>query len=389
MVRMGLVRFRRYGGIVLPVVALAAVLAVAGGIIMMDGQDVDGPDDPGPEAPEERTERGNQSYPDIVLLVDDKRYPRDEQGESRLLLLAYDGRYRVGANVSMERAVAVTRTDQQLFAATNDSIGRIDRNLTMVDRQPMSKTETLNGHDGRLYAVANGTFHVLDTDLNALGQVKILPTNKNVHDILVHDGIAYLVDNAINPKYLLRVDVSDPEQPEHVGTHEVTGVGQTLGSQWLDPANRRWYVLQEESHMGGTSQNVLIRGMDGAAQGSDTIYTYRRANNSTSGMKITSTTRYPPIWAAAIQNNTIQLVRVTADDSALPRIDGDSSKMNLDSVMPVNGTTLKWHNTSLAVVGSDPLHVQFVDPRNQTVLYDQVLNTSTKPVKDIVTIPRP
>ncbi len=396
MVRTAPTRSRRYGSIV-PVAVLAAVILVASGVMVLDGQGpAEDPDqnqtekDPGQnQTVDDPVVRNgsNQSYMDIVLLVDDKRYPRDEQGESRLLLLQHDGQYRVGANVSMERAVSVTRADQELFAATNDSIGRIDRNLTMVDRQLIPKTEALHGHNGRLYAVANGTFHVLDTELNTLGQVDILPTNKNVHDILVHDGIAYLVDNAINPKYLLRVDVSDPANPEHVGTHEVTGTGQTLGSQWLDPANRQWYVLQEESHMGGTSQNVLIRGMDGAAQGSDTIHTHSRSNGSMSGTKITDTTRYPPIWATAIRDGTTQLVRVTADDGPLPRINGGDDMMHLDPVMALNGTTLKRYSTSLAVIGNDPLHAQFINPQNQTVLYDQRLNTSTKPVKDIVTLP--
>jgi len=84
-----------------------------------------------------------------------------------------------------------------------------------------------------IYTASEAGFFIYDTDLNTVSEVALREEldGNHMEDIYLHVGTAYIVDNVVEPKYLLKVDVEDPTAPTYTEVFPVYGIGQSLELQ--------------------------------------------------------------------------------------------------------------------------------------------------------------
>lgn len=103
-----------------------------------------------------------------------------------------------------------------------------------------------------LWVGAEGALLLLDQNLETLDQVSLegswsfIP-GKNAHDILVHQGTAYVLDNIVSPILLFQAKVNRAQKLELTRTLELQGISIHLEQQWLNPQLNHWVVLESGS----------------------------------------------------------------------------------------------------------------------------------------------
>lgn len=302
--------------------------------------------------------------PDLLVLADGETDGGNNHAATELSRLAYDeesDRYEVATTyapddlritsfVPFERGYAVTMGDAD---ALGNGPGTVNQTRLAVLDGEMEPRETreLSGHhtlatDGDiLFTAYEDGFLSFDADLDQLGETS-LPEDlagKHMEDVLIHDGVAYVVDNVVVPMYLFRLDVSDPTAPSYLEVLETVGIGQSLHQQWLEPDANRWCFLQTTRHRGGGEQNVIVTPMDGAATGktvdgpdggidrradgeldSVEIHTWTHdwveddvSEDRDYGTRIEDVAGSPPIYAAVDDGEGYHLSSVGADGSGV------------------------------------------------------------------------
>lgn len=219
--------------------------------------------------------------PDLLVLADGETDGGNNHAGKELSRLAYaegDETYEVAATYVPEggRRVTSVATFGDGYAVTEaDAAMGADRSRLAVLDAGMDPRETrdLAGHHtlatdgGAVHTASADGFRSFDSDLNPLGEASLPDeyAGKHMEDVLVDDGVAYVVDNVVAPKYLFRIDVSDPAAPSYLEVLETTAVGQSLHQQWLDPDANRWRCLQSTSHRRGGEQYVIVTPMEYSA----------------------------------------------------------------------------------------------------------------------------
>lgn len=113
-----------------------------------------------------------------------------------------------------------------------------------------------------------------------------------VEQMWVQDGLAYILDPERLRKSLLRVDVSQPDQPVVLEQVEFSRGPELKGSQWLDLDNKRWYVLQGEQMLVFDSDH-LGQGPIGRVPGLPPL----TALPDDGRFRLWKHTPTPPLWA--------------------------------------------------------------------------------------------
>ncbi|HEX2022395.1 MAG TPA: hypothetical protein VHH36_06750, partial [Candidatus Thermoplasmatota archaeon] len=171
--------------------------------------------------------------------------------------------------------------------------------------------------------VAGDHLRVFTPDLLPLGEVE-LPlkeswAGKVAHDLVVHDGVAYLIDDVVSPLYVVRVDVRDPSAMVVLERREV--FGGHLPGHWLEPDAGRWMVLETWGGRGGSHLAVHALPMRGGGEIesltlSRTSFDFLGGGNrSTEGLSIVAVTGTSPAWAvvAGEEGARVGRVRVAGD----------------------------------------------------------------------------
>lgn len=116
--------------------------------------------------------------------------------------------------------------------------------------------------EGKLVALNQDLEKLNEVDLEIQYQVLREKKKKNAHDILIHQSIAYLLDNIVEPTYILRVDISNPNNLQILSTFEIIGTNHHLRKQWINPELNQWCILQYYATQGGAGQNIIILPLD-------------------------------------------------------------------------------------------------------------------------------
>jgi hypothetical protein len=114
--------------------------------------------------------------------------------------------------------------------------------------------------DGIVYFLTDTKLKLLDLSQEDPSFVKTnrsVSFEKHVHDIIVKEDHAYLLDNIAAPLYIHRVDLRSLE----VRTREFTGVNAHLVAQ--DVSEGKWYVVVSSSVMTGYFEGLSVFGAEG------------------------------------------------------------------------------------------------------------------------------
>lgn len=237
----------------------------------------------------------------------------------------------------------------------------LDRELEPFATERLEGRHVLFARGVPIYAASERGFYVLgplfgEVDVPTLavaGDAPLPPPlqEKEMDGLLVHDDIAYIVDDVLFPRYLLRVDVTDPFDPTYLEVVEIGGVNQTLTHQWLEPERNRWRLVQSTSTMAGDAQHVLTTPMTGADSAgqprflesvpdgidvrsqndivSEPIYRQPRDDGASEGVRLHDITATPPIYASVTADDGHYLSRVETDP---PAADRDNRRVAGDSI---------------------------------------------------------
>ena len=186
----------------------------------------------------------------------------DEKGIQQLAYNNKDNEYKSCRSGKLAGYNHALRTNNFLFACNNHLITRLDHEFHLEKSMPLTRIGACVADRELLYISADGQLIILDEELTILRRMPLgiysdSGKMKNAHDIVVHENIAYLLDNISHPVFILRVDVSDPKQPKHIQETEIEYVNHHLDAQWVAPAQNEWRIIQSSSHMGGSFQWLL------------------------------------------------------------------------------------------------------------------------------------
>jgi len=163
--------------------------------------------------------------------------------------LIYDDltqKYLKQAYYNLSNPTAVAILEDSVFVTTGDSIIRLNSSLEKEKESKTGEFGSLAASDKNIFVSANGSFIIIDKDLKRINGFQLdtyWGGTKNAHDILVHNGTAYLLDNVQFPIWIFRVNI---ENPKHIKIQkiEVWGTNQHLDGHWLNPELNQWLIIQ-------------------------------------------------------------------------------------------------------------------------------------------------
>ena len=233
--------------------------------------------------PTPRPEGEIDDPPDLLVLADGETDGGNNHTANELWRLAYDAgeeQYEATATYTPEDGRRITSFDRMgdgyAVAGSDPTTDAEVTRLTVLDEtmapretRDLSGWHTLATDGDIVFTAYEDGFLSFDTDLERLGETSLPDelAGKHMEDVLVYDGVAYVVDNVVYPMYLFRIDVSDPTDPSYLEVLETMGIGQSLHQQWLEPDANGWRFLQTTSHRAGGEQNVILTPMTDAASG--------------------------------------------------------------------------------------------------------------------------
>ena len=186
--------------------------------------------------------------------------------------------------------------------------------------------------NNRVWLCTEGKFIVLDNNLDLVAEIDLnlhgfTGNIKNAHDIIIHENTAYLLDNVVQPTYVLTIDITNPYQPQILNTLGLIGVNHHLKHQWLNPALKQWHIVQSYGTQVESGENILTlpfeietdsidlnRGQFYAGLSPDNPQSILLAHQAIasqsfsepedySGITIVTITPLPPHWAVIYENN--------------------------------------------------------------------------------------
>ena len=213
----------------------------------------------------------------------------------------------------------------EIIVGTQAKIVKLSRSLEKIKVREFAEIAAIAIAGETIFVGTEGKLVSLDKDLKILSEVDLeLPGfrgKKNTHDILVYGSVAYLLDNIIEPIYILRVDVSNPSHLQIISKFEIVGTNHHLKRQWLNPSLNQWYILQSYGTQAGSGENIIIFSLDLETGGvslersqfagfrspfeqNSSMLGYQAINRTSfseprefQGIELLTANPFPPLWA--------------------------------------------------------------------------------------------
>lgn len=226
---------------------------------------------------------------------------------------------------------AIPRRQYQAVTGCDRKLLKLSPNLEILAVREYPEIGAMITVNDRIWLCTEGRLIVLDNNLYAVAEVHLnlpgITSNiKNAHDIIIHENTAYLLDNVIEPTYIFKIDVSNPNQPQILNTIELIGVNHHLKQQWLNPTLQQWHIVQTYGTQMASGENIITLPFEVEADSIDLsreqFYTTLSPNNPQSillshqaiayqsftepedysGITIVTITPLPPLWAVIYEN---------------------------------------------------------------------------------------
>lgn len=312
---------------------------------------------------------------DLKLVVGDNstlaiyRFQGKENSENK-------GIFTVDASISLEfpRHLSLDNEKKQIIAVTPQQVAVLDYRLKLLGKKSLVEGGAAALYHDYLLVSDNGYLKALHLrrNLEEIDQVPLVRAyrlssrRKNAHDIIVYHDTAFLLDDIVEPVYVLMVNLGELDRGR-LETIKTIGLAATpanstphLDGQWLYPAENTWTLVVSASSytnrgdQGGPSHGLCFLPMAGLQEkdflfgrgwkhsdGYDYILyppveyeVLRRPNGDyflriprsidrENGFWIRAVTPMAPPWALIERNHSYFLVRIT-----LERIKGYTREYN-------------------------------------------------------------
>lgn len=156
---------------------------------------------------------------------------------------------------------------------------RLDGDLREVGRwlrADRSQLATFTNKGQHILVLTDGKLVVMKEDFTRLGEAPLVVDDetkrtKDAHHALVVGDVAYLLDNVVQPTFVLKANVADPAAPKIVQRHNLTGVNVHLNAQWVNAATKEWVVVRSQTTMRGSRQELRRFPLDGKGAGPSSL----------------------------------------------------------------------------------------------------------------------
>lgn len=269
--------------------------------------------------------------------------------QDKIVKLIYDApsqKYKKQTEFVFPGASRLAKTDKYIFAVSGNELVRLGMNLDKPVSKRFSRIDAVAAAGNCVFISADNSFMALDENLNKLSNVNI---GKNAHDILIYKNEAYLLDNIMQPLYILKVDAKNPAKLQILKKEDFSGVNAHLDYQWLNPELNQWVVIQSYAHMGGSGQTARIYSTDNAKKEftaqkicSETpVETAREENTwdtdiNTSGNRILGVTALAPVFAVIYKpENAFQKIgeKSKKTEYSLCKVDTIGNKISFSDIL--------------------------------------------------------
>lgn len=231
--------------------------------------------------------------------------------------------------------------------------------LSVKTQVSVPEVTALASSGATVYVATRWNLTAYDAGLRELGRVALVAPHgqsmyKEVDDIRLADGHAYLLDDVVMPFWVFRVDVRDPAAMRQLLVHDMPS-SSTPTLQWLNTTSSTWYVERNFYGMGGGGRSVVpISLADGAAGKSITVqgssYPFMPDDPSPRreyGYSVTDSTFTLPAWAITGRGNL-----------SISLVDVQGTNLHRSCMTPVAGDTRIVQYADLLVTWGRS-HVQF------------------------------
>jgi hypothetical protein len=242
-----------------------------------------------------------------------------------------------GGRVYPEQIVAF---DNYIFVRLGNKILRFNRKLEKSISKKCGKIGALATDGKSILVAAERSLIILNENLEELDRVGFefgevyKYAEKDVHDILIHENTAYLLDDVVTPLFLFRVNIKDPKHIRVTERIEFDDVNAHLDRQWLNVELGQWIVIQSYCSQMGSGQVVHIYSMRGGKKelAKEEVYCFQGMPRGIPGEKgvgieIIGITDLPPILA---------IVRDAEEKYHLSQINSENNKISFSSVIDLD-----------------------------------------------------
>ena len=199
----------------------------------------------------------------------------------------------------------VVNSVSDLFCAAGDRLYRLNSDLALEKEITTGEIAALASSDKALLVSTGGSLISLDRDFyfKDMIDLKINPGGKkDVHDILVHENSAFLLDNVVEPFYIIKINIRDPENIGIMKKVIVEEANQHLEAQAIDPGADEWLVLQTGTTMGGHYQNLIVYSLENCRWKRGFLIGRHRSGLKKDSVYIKAMTASSPPWYVVLKN---------------------------------------------------------------------------------------
>ncbi|MCK5774128.1 MAG: hypothetical protein KAH57_10110 [Thermoplasmata archaeon] len=193
-----------------------------------------------------------EHLPDIILTSGSEiiRFVHDNQTNT----------YNMTGTYALPNIIGIEGIGDNFIVNHDEGLVLLDQNLSMINEIQMKRPLDIGVSGEFIYACSNNSLYGISSDLQITDSIHLNTSEwaggKDAHDILIHKGSAYLLDNVIEPIYVFKVNISDPYDLSMDLGFEISWVNQHLRYQWIDPDSGQWFILQHSCSQAGTYQYI-------------------------------------------------------------------------------------------------------------------------------------
>lgn len=271
----------------------------------------------------------------------------NQEGITDIAYQKTSGLFQKRTHFNIEGLIAGAVSEDAIFVATKTEVIKFDKNLQRLSSRSLKDIEKLATDSKNVFLCAENSFICLDNNLNELSRVELIcgGYKKNAHSIVIYNQAAYLLDNLMFPRFILKIDISDVYKMRITRQIEITGINQHLNAQWLNPQLDQWIVVQIWGHKIGAGENLVIYSLTADKEEPLAVQQIFNASRlpqeKQEGFRIMAVTPVPPLWA---------IIKDAQENPSLARLDSDAEKIEFIKIMDLNSTKKQlnnWHDTAI------------------------------------------
>ena len=216
-----------------------------------------------------------------------------------------------GTRIDAHHPRSLIHQENYYYFAYNSGIRKVDTDLNLIKEIQMEKMGVIVESKGVIYFSAGGSFYTCNSDLEILSSLNLNFTSpygeKVVHDIIINDNIAFLVDDVTTPYYIFKVNVSNPNNISVIQRIEVVGINSHLYGQWLDIEKDRWMIIETGGIMTGSYEDIIFYSIENGSEiATQNIYWSGRDDTEEQGYHIKSILPINPTWCIILYGHPLR-----------------------------------------------------------------------------------